>query len=92
MFQVSSFGFIGHIYLVSFLVYFTLSFSSTFHLGHCKLFYAHSCVCNFIIFSECVQQCVMTACVMTAWPTMCYHIQFDFLHLFSWIQVIGVRG
>ena len=54
--------------------------------------YAHSCVCNFIIFSDCVQQCVMTACVMTVWSTMCYHIQFDFLHLFSWIQVIGVRG
>ena len=52
----------GHIRLVSFLVYFTSSFFSTFHFGRCNLFYAHLCVYNFVIFSYCVQQCVMTAC------------------------------
>ena len=48
----------GHIRLVSILVYFALSFSSTFTHIQCKLFYAHSSVCNFLIFSYCIQQCV----------------------------------
>ena len=52
----------GHIRLVSFLVYFTWSFFSNFHFGRCNLFYAHLCVCNFVIFCYRVQHCVMTAC------------------------------
>ena len=48
----------------------------------CKLFYAHSRVCKFVIFSYRVQQCVMSSLLNFRWTEVCSSK--------VWIRVIGV--